>query len=99
MQSLAECYENAVCGLLTQEKISDISITNQTQWEIHDSFNQEWDLNYDVNDTPVSAFRRNAAKNPDKVAAVFMDKKYTYRELDELTDKLAAKICSKMCEA
>ena len=57
-------------------------------------------MNYDVNDTPVSAFRKNAKKNPknpDKVAAVFMDKQYTYRELDELTDKLAAKIYSKMC--
>ena len=77
MQSLAECYENAVCGLLTQEKISDISITDSRQWEILDSYNTDWDLNYDMNDTPVSAFRRNAAKNPDKVAAVFMDKKHT----------------------
>ena len=96
MQSLTECYENAVQGLLTQDKISDISITDSRQWEILDSYNPEWDLNYDMNDTPVSAFRKNAAKNPDKVAAVFMDKQYTYRELDELTDRLAAKIYSRM---
>ena len=96
MQSLTECYENVVRGLLTCDKISDISITDSRQWEILDSYNPEWDLNYDMSDTPVSAFRRNAKKNPDKVAAVFMEKQYTYRELDELTDKLAAKIYSRM---
>ena len=96
MQSLVQCYENAVLGLLTQEKISDISITNARQWKILDSYNPEWDLNYDMSDTPVSAFRKNAKNNPDKIAAVFMDKKYTYRELDELTDKLAAKIYTRM---
>ena len=96
MQELAECYENAVRGLLTKDKISDISITNSRQWEILDSYNPEWDLNYDMSDTPVSAFRRNAKKNPDKVATVFMDKQYTYRELDELTDRLAAKIYGRM---
>ena len=96
MQSLAECYENAVQGLLSQEKISDISITDSRQWEILDSYNPEWDLNYDMADTPVSALRRNAKNNPDKVAAVFRDKQYTYRELDELTDRLAAKIYSRM---
>lgn len=74
MQSLAECYENAVSGLLAKDKISDISITDSRQCEILDSYNPEWDLNYDMSDTPVSAFRRNAKKNPDKVAAVFMDK-------------------------
>jgi len=96
MQSLAECYENAVKGLMTHDKISDISITDSTQWAILDSYNLEWDLNYDINDTPVSAFRRNAKNNPGKVAAVFRDKQYTYRELDELTDRLAAKIYSRM---
>lgn len=96
MQGLAECYENAVKGLMTHDKISDISITDSNQWEILDSYNPEWDLNYDMAATPVSAFRRNAKNNPGKVAAVFRDKQYTYRELDELTDRLAAKIYSRM---
>ena len=47
MQSLAEYYENAVRGFLTHEKISDISITDSRQWEILDSYNPEWNLNYD----------------------------------------------------
>ncbi len=47
-----------------------------------------------MSDTPISAFMKNAKNNPDKATAVFMDKQYTYRELDELTDKLVAKIYS-----
>ena len=36
---------------------------------------------------------------PDKLAAVYKDKAYTYRELDELTDRLAAKIWKRACTA
>lgn len=96
MQGMTECYENVVREILTRDKISDISLTSQPQWDVLDTYNPEWDLNYDMNDTPVSAFRKNVARNPGKVAAVFMDKQYTYRELDELTDRLAAKIYTKM---
>ncbi|MBQ6513401.1 MAG: AMP-binding protein, partial [Clostridia bacterium] len=49
-------------------------------------------------DTVVSVFRRNAKEQPDKVAAVYQEKRYTYRELDELTDRLAAGIYRRACE-
>ena len=41
MQGMTECYENVVREILVKEKISDISITNQSQREILDSYNQE----------------------------------------------------------
>ena len=34
----------------------------------------------------------SASAQPDKAAAVFRDRTYTYRELDELTDRLAARL-------
>ncbi len=98
MRLLAESVENVLHGLMTCQTLSQISLTSEKQWEILDSFNPAIDMNYNTGDSVAAAFRRTAAKNPDKEAAVFRDKSYTYRELDELTDKLAAKIYKYVCE-
>jgi non-ribosomal peptide synthetase component F len=92
MRGLAESIENAVHGLLTGRTLSEISLTGETQWKVLDSYNLSWDLDYDKNDTVVTRFKKNVEAQPDKLAAVYKDKAYTYRELDELTDRLAAKI-------
>ena len=97
MRDLAACLENAVRGMMEQESVSDISITDAAQWQTLDSFNKPWDLDYNRDDTVVTGFKRIAAELPDKNAAVFRDKAYTYRELDELTDRLAAKIYRLAC--
>ena len=47
-------------------------------------------LHYDRNLTLVDVIRHQVAATPDATAIVFRDKQLTYRELDELTDRLAA---------
>ncbi len=92
MNTVAACIENAVSGLMKNDTLSEISITNESQWKVLDGYNPQWNLDYDMNDTVLSAFKKVAAELPDKTAAVFKDKSYTYKELDEITDILAAKI-------
>ncbi len=92
MRGLAESIENAVRGLMTCRTLSGISLTDEAEWNVLDSYNRPWDLGYDRNDTVVTRFKKTAQEQPDKTAAVFRDKAYTYRELDELTDRLAAKL-------
>ena len=99
MRGLAESIENAVRGLLTCGTLSEISLTEEAQWTVLDSYNRSWDLNYDSSDTVVTRFKRNVQAQPDKTAAVYKDKAYTYRELDELTDRLAAKLWKRACES
>lgn len=98
MKGLAESVENAVRGLLTCETLAQISLTGAAQWKKLDGYNRPWDLDYSKLDTAVTVFRRNARAYPEKCAAVYQDKAYTYRELDELTDRLAAGIYRKACE-
>ena len=98
MRGFAESVENAVRGLMACRTLADISLTGEERWKALDAFNKPWDLNYDRADTVVTAFGRNARTQPDKTAAVFRDKAYTYRELDELTDRLAAKLYERACE-
>lgn len=60
---------------------------------------QEWKkVVYDFNDTYVEyprdkcvheLFMEQAEKTPDKIALVFEDKKFTYRQLDEMSNSLA----------
>ena len=99
MRGLAESIENAVRGLLTGRTLSEISLTGEAQWKVLDSYNLSWDLDYDRHDTVVTRFKKNVETQPDKLAAVYKDKAYTYRELDELTDRLAAKIWKRACTA
>ena len=45
--------------------------------------------------TVVSLFRRQAKETPGHIAVVFKDKKYTYAEVDDISDRIASHIVSK----
>jgi amino acid adenylation domain-containing protein len=98
MTGLAEAIKNAAHGLITYDSVSEISLTDERQWKVLDSFNKPWDLDYDMTDSVATRFKKIVAEHPDKPAAVFKDKVYTYQELDDLTDRLAAKIYKIGCE-
>ena len=98
MRGFAKSIDNAVKGLISKESLSEISLTDEEQWKVLDGFNKAWDLEYNDKDTAVSVFKRNVKEMPDKTAAVYKDKAFTYKELDELSDILAIKIYKKACE-
>ena len=89
-----ESYEAVVEGMLSCEYLRDIIITTSSQVETLDSFNQT-DVDYDTTQTIVSLFRRQAKATPDSTAVVFKDKRYTYAEVDEISDRIAGYIASK----
>ena len=98
MEEFTDSYEAVVNGMLNQERLREITITNERQLALLDSFNQT-DMPIDETETVVGVFRSFVAKQPDKVAVVFKDRQYTYREVDELSDRLAAYIISKGLQA
>ena len=88
-----ESYEAVAEGFLTQEKLCDISIATASQKELLDSFN-DTDKPYDNTQTVVSLFRRQAKATPDAEAVVFKNHRYTYAEVDDISDRIAAHIAS-----
>ena len=89
-----ESYEATLEGFLSQTYLRDIDFTTASQVELLDSFNQtETDL--DLSETIVSKFRKQVAKTPDNIAVVYQDKRITYREVDEISDRIAAYIHGK----
>ena len=89
-----ESYEATLEGFLSQTYLRDIDITTKSQCALLDSFNQT-DTDLDTSATIVSMFREQVAKTPDNIAVVYKDKHFTYRELDEISDRIAAYIHGK----
>ena len=94
MSQFMESYEAVVEGFLTQEKLCDINMTTASQMALLDSFN-DTDRPYDDTQTVVSLFRRQAKATPDAEAVVFKDHRYTYAEVDDISDRIAGYLISK----
>ena len=89
-----ESYEAVVKGFLTEEYLRDVNITTANQVELLDSFNQT-DVDYDDTQTIVSLFRRQAKATPENIAVVYKDKRSTYAEVDEISDRIAGYVAAK----
>ena len=94
ISELMQCYANVLRSMLTVERLADIELLNADQLQQLDSFN-DTDVEYDDTQTVVSLFRRQAKATPDAEAVVFKDKRYTYQEVDEISDRIAGYIASK----
>ena len=89
-----ESYEAVVKGFLTEAYLRDVNIATASQIEVLDSFNQT-DVDYDDTQTIVSLFRRQVKATPDNIAVVYKDKRFTYAEVDDISDRIAGYISSK----
>ncbi len=94
---MAHAYGKAASEFLTKEYVDDVEIANEAAWKQIASFNAtEHPLECDK--TVVEQFRLHAQKNPDKTALVYLDKSFTYKELDKITDILAKELVKKGME-
>ena len=89
-----ESYEAVIKGFLSKEYLREVNITTASQMEVLDSFNQT-DVDYDDTQTIVSLFRRQAKATPDNIAVVYKDKRYTYKDVDEISDRIAGYVAAK----
>jgi amino acid adenylation domain-containing protein/thioester reductase-like protein len=89
-----ESYEAVVSGMLMQTLLRDVEITTAEQMVLLDSFNPQG-VDYDTNETVVSLYRKQAKATPDAEAVVFKNHRYTYAQVDEISDRIACYIASK----
>ena len=88
-----ESYEATLEGFLSQTCLRDINITTENQIAVLDGFNRN-DVAYDDNQTVVSLFCKQAAATPESIAVVYKDRKYSYAEVDEISNRIAGYISS-----
>ncbi|MDO4196879.1 MAG: amino acid adenylation domain-containing protein, partial [Prevotellaceae bacterium] len=96
MQHFAESVVNVAKSFISKQELKEISLTTEKEWTLLDSFNAPLFTDYDHSDTVVSLFQKHVQEHPDKMAAIYGDKRYTYRQLDEATDVLANIIYDKV---
>lgn len=95
IREFLESYEAVLDGMLVCEYIRDINMTTRKQVKVLDSFNQR-DVDYEATQTIVSLFRRQAKRTPENIAVVYKDKKFTYAEVDEMSDRIAGYVNEKI---
>ena len=95
---MLESLDKAVVEFTQKDELCAVDILSENQLALLDSFNHN-DVPYDDTKTFVDLFREQVKRSPDKTALVFKENRYTYQELDEITDKIAAYLCGKGCGA
>ena len=88
IESFSYMYLNIIKEMLTAKRLEDIELTDINSRAILDEFNAtEYPIQSE--NTVVDLFRRQAKATPDNICLVYCDKKYTYSEIDRITDILA----------
>ncbi|MCQ2176957.1 MAG: amino acid adenylation domain-containing protein [Bacteroidales bacterium] len=85
----ASMYFNVVKEMMEAGTLSDVVLADSAACEAIREFNRT-EVPYESDSTVVDLFRRQAALTPDGICLVYEDKKFTYREVDSITDALAA---------
>ncbi|MBR3725987.1 MAG: AMP-binding protein, partial [Prevotella sp.] len=95
IENLARSLSNAVDAFVREPEkpLQGVSLLDQGQTQLLDSFNQT-DVPYDDTQNIVSLFRKQVATTPDNECVVYHEHRYTYREVDEISDRIAAYIAS-----
>lgn len=89
IERILESYEAAMDSMLRSRYVSEISILSPEQEKELDRFN-ETEVPYDREKTVVDLFREAAQSAPDDTAVVYRDVRISYRELDEISDRIGA---------
>ncbi len=93
MDSLAECVEMVLIGLLECDRLSKISLVESRQEELMEEWNRT-EYDHPSRDV-VSMFRDTVRTFPDREAVVFKEETLTYAELDDISERIAAYLVSK----
>ena len=84
-----ESYEAVVEGFLSSKKLGEIAIATTAQTHLLDTFQSD-DIDYDTTQTIVSLFEQQVKATPQNNAVVFKDKQYTFAEVDDISNRIAA---------
>jgi len=95
MRSFADAMECVVRGMLKDVALTEIPFVDGERLKELDGFNC-YTQEVDLSQTVVDLFRKQAKATPDAPAVLFEGRTISYKELDEYTDALAAKILSVM---
>ena len=88
MDDLVSAYIR-ILSQLDKEKIADISVLSDSEYhKVIEEFNDTY-VDYPREKCVHELFEEQAKRTPEKIALVFEDKEFTYKQLDEMSNSLA----------
>ncbi len=88
LESFVDTYFLVVAEMMTKATLGEIMLTSDAAARSMDEKNRT-EAGYNTETTVVEAFRTQAKKTPDNLCLCYKDKAFTYREVDEFTDRFA----------
>ncbi len=95
IEHLIKVYDTVLAEFLAKEKLSDVNLVSKDEEKLLDSFNVVDLSMINAEGNVVDSFKKMVQKYPDNPAVVFKDRKYTYKQVDELSNKVANYLISK----
>lgn len=94
LEKLAEAFKDVVLNYMKNinEQLKNIPVISEKEEEKLIKLSEGEKFEYDQRETLIYLLRTRARKTPDAAAVVYENHSLTYKELDELTDALAAKL-------
>ena len=99
IRSFTDMYAQILSEMLKKETLADIELITADSRNKIDEINRSCEVPYDFEKGFLDLFREQVKKYPDKIAVVYKDNKYTYKELDIITDKIAKYLKDQGCKA
>ena len=94
IKNLVSLFDKVLSEFLIKEKLDDIDLITDEEFKLLEKFNDIDPSYIDFNNTILDSFRNASKKYPNNYAVVFKDKKYTYKEVDILSNKLGNELLS-----
>ena len=89
IKHIIKMFEVVMKEFLKKEKLIDINLVDEEEEKLLDSFNKTNFPYIEDGKTLLDDFLDVVKKHPNEIAVVFKDKKYTYKEVDEISTRIA----------
>ena len=94
MESFVGAFDKAVVELTKMTELADVDVMSDDAKNIIDRFNDTY-VEQDLDTSPVDLIESWMEKTPDSTAVVYKDVRKTYKELDDISSKIAGYLQSK----
>ena len=89
IKQFIKLYDIVLNEFLSLKELNDINLVNEEELKLLESFNITDPKYLDLSRTILDDFDEVVKKYPDNISVVFKDKKYTYKEVDIITTRIA----------
>ena len=94
IETLVNLFDQVEKEFLIKEKLSDINLISESSLKLLNKFNDVDSSYINYNNTILDSFKNCVKNYPDNYAVSFKDKKYSYKEVDLLSNKLGNELIS-----